>query len=106
MTWTNARVSCGYLDSNADLVSIHSLAENAFVVNDVLKKSTFSAWIGLSDRNVLYGKLNAVPIARFGWNLLNAVPIARFAWNLLAYYDTSCNQSSMQWMFMGVQYTI
>ena len=82
ITWTDARVSCGYLGSNADLVSIHSLAENAFVANDVLNNSAFSAWIGLSDRGVLYGKSIAVPMVRFGWNLL-------------AYYDTSCNQSSL-----------
>ena len=80
-TWTDARASCGSFGSNVDLVSIHSLAENAFVANAVLKNSAFAAWIGLSDRGVLYGKFIAVAIVRFGWNLL-------------PYFVTSCNPSS------------
>lgn len=80
-TWTDARASCGSFGSNVDLVSIDSLAENAFVANAVLKNSAFAAWIGLSDRGVLYGKFIAVAIVRFGWNLL-------------PYFVTSCNPSS------------
>ncbi|XP_074624200.1 uncharacterized protein LOC141882148 isoform X4 [Acropora palmata] len=70
ITWTDARVSCGYLGPNADLVSIHSLAENAFVANDVLNNSAFSAWIGLSDRGVLYGYAwsDKSPVKFTRWN--------------------------------------
>ncbi|XP_044179085.1 uncharacterized protein LOC114946811 isoform X1 [Acropora millepora] len=69
-TWTDARASCGSFGSNVDLVSIHSLAENAFVANAVLKNSAFAAWIGLSDRGVLYGYAwsDKSPVKFTRWN--------------------------------------
>lgn len=55
-TWTDARDACRTVSANSNLVSIHSLAENAFVAN-LFNGSLFAAWIGLSDRGVLFGRL-------------------------------------------------
>lgn len=55
-TWTDARDSCRMISKNSNLVSIHSLAENTFVAS-LFNGSLFAAWIGLSDRGVLFGML-------------------------------------------------
>lgn len=55
-TWTDARDTCRSFSANSNLVSIHSVAENA-VVSSLFNGSLFAAWIGLSDRGVLFGKL-------------------------------------------------
>ena len=56
-TWTAARDACRAISQNSDLASIHSLAENTFVTN-LFNGSAFAAWIGLSDRGVLFGGLS------------------------------------------------
>ena len=44
------------VSANSNLVSIQSLAENTFVAS-LFNGSLFAAWIGLSDRGVLFGTL-------------------------------------------------
>ena len=55
-TWTDARDACRTVSAHSNLASIHSLAENAFVAS-LFNGSLFAAWIGLSDRGVLFGRL-------------------------------------------------
>ena len=56
-TWTDARDTCRSFAANSDLVSVHSTAENEIVAS-LFNGSLYAAWIGLSDRGVLYGRLS------------------------------------------------
>ena len=56
-TWTDARDTCRSFTANSDLVSIHNVAENEFVAS-LFSGLLYAAWIGLSDRGVLYGRFS------------------------------------------------
>lgn len=74
-TWTDARDTCRSFTANSDLVSIHSVAENEFVAS-LFSGLLYAAWIGLSDRGVLYGRFSILTfqaIVFFNIGLKNAV---------------------------------
>lgn len=74
-TWTDARDICRSFTANSDLVSIHSVAENEFVAS-LFSGLLYAAWIGLSDRGVLYGRFSILTfqaIVFFNMGLKNAV---------------------------------
>ncbi|CAH3127383.1 unnamed protein product [Pocillopora meandrina] len=69
-TWTDARDTCRSFTANSDLVSIHSVAENEFVAS-LFSGLLYAAWIGLSDRGVLYGYVwsDETPVQFTKWNV-------------------------------------
>ncbi|PFX30431.1 Macrophage mannose receptor 1 [Stylophora pistillata] len=69
-TWTDARDTCRSFAANSDLVSVHSTAENEIVAS-LFNGSLYAAWIGLSDRGVLYGYAwsDKTPVQFTKWNV-------------------------------------
>ena len=73
LTWMNARERC--VKYGADLVSLHSVDEVSFVIQQAQSaKRTHSLWIGLNDRNVEGGYVwsDGSPVFFTHWN--NGLP--------------------------------